>query len=111
MKILWKLLVILLKAKCTYLTNIDIPNNVTSIGSGAFYRCTGLSNITIPDSVTNIRGYAFDDTAWFNNQPDGLIYAGKVAYKYKGIMPENTSVIIMDGTKAISEYAFFIAEA
>lgn len=31
---------------------------------------------------------------WFDNQPDGLVYAGLVAYKYNGTMPENTHLTI-----------------
>ena len=92
--------------ECTSLTSIEIPNSVTSIGSNAFAYCTNLTSIDIPNSVTSIGGYAFYNTAWYNNQSDGLIYAGKVAYNYKGTMPQNTSIIIKDGTTGISGYAF-----
>ena len=86
--------------------NTVIPNSVTSIGGSAFSNCKGLTSITIPNSVTSIGNYAFDGTAWYNNQPDGLVYAGKVAYKYKGEMPTNTNITIKDGTLGIAEYAF-----
>ena len=75
---------------CAELTSITIPDSVTSIGYSAFRDCTGLTSVTIPDSVTSIGWGAFYNTAWYNNQPDGLVYAGKVAYKYKGAMPSNT---------------------
>ena len=91
---------------CGHLTSVTIPNTVTSIGERAFEGCGSLTSVTIPSSVTSIGRDAFDGTAWYNNQPNGLIYAGKVAYKYKGDMPENTSIIIEDGTVGIADYAF-----
>ena len=92
---------------CTGLTSIDIPNTVTSIGYQAFKNCSGLTSINIPNSVINIEAEAFDGTTWFENQPDGLVYAGLVAYKYKGSMPSGTSIIIRDGTLGIASNAFY----
>ena len=89
---------------CTGLNNITIPDSVTSISYGAFYGCTGLTSITIPDSVTSMGWGAFNNTGWYDIQPDGLIFAGKVAYKYKGNCP--SSVIIDNGTLGIAGYAF-----
>ena len=91
---------------CTSLASITIPNSVTSIGEYAFNCCTNLTSITIPDSVTNIGGGAFENTAWYDNQPDGVVYVGKVLYKYKGEMPQNTTITVKDGTKGIGDYAF-----
>lgn len=39
---------------CSGLTSINIPENVTSIGRGAFKCCSGLTSINIPKSVTSI---------------------------------------------------------
>lgn len=91
---------------CTSLTDLVIPDRVMSIGYSAFTGCTSLSKITVSDSVTSIDRFAFDDTEWYNKQPAGLVYVGKVAYKFKGEMPENTSIIIKDGTKGIAGSAF-----
>ena len=95
---------------CTRLTNVTIPNSVTSIGDYAFYDCSGLTSITIPNSVTSIGSWAFDGTAWYDNQPDGVVYAGKVLYKYKVTMPFfnpyfYTNITIKDGTLGIAGHA------
>ena len=92
--------------ECSGLTSVAIPNSVTEIGENAFYKCSGLTSVTIPNSVTSIGADAFYGTAWYDNQPDGLVYAGKVAYKYKGTMPNNTSITIEDGTPSIASFAF-----
>ena len=91
---------------CSGLTSITIPDSVTSIGSAAFDGCNGLKSITIPDSVTSTGNWAFYNTAWYNNQPNGLVYAGKVAYKYKGTMSSNTSIVLEEGTLGIGDNAF-----
>lgn len=44
---------------CTSLPNIEIPNTVTSIGVSAFKGCASLTSIVIPDSVTKIETGAF----------------------------------------------------
>ena len=88
------------------LTSVTIANSVTTIGESAFKNCSSLSSITIPNSVTSIDDDAFDDTAWYKNQPNGLVYAGKVAYKYQGNMPADTHITLQDGTLGIAAKAF-----
>ena len=44
---------------CDGLTSVTIGNGVTSIGDYAFYVCSGLTSVTIPNSVTSIGDYAF----------------------------------------------------
>ncbi|MBQ8290831.1 MAG: leucine-rich repeat domain-containing protein [Clostridia bacterium] len=43
----------------TPITNLVIPEGVTSIGNYAFEDCTSLTSITIPSSVTSIGNHAF----------------------------------------------------
>ena len=92
--------------KCSSLTSVTIGNSVTSIGEYAFEECSGLTSITIPNSVTSIGAWAFDGTAWFANQSDGVIYINQLLYTYKGEMPANTSIVVLDGTTQICGGAF-----
>ena len=91
---------------CSSITRVTIENGVTTIGEDVFYNCSRLASIIVPDSVISIGNNAFLYTAWYNNQPAGLVYAGKVAYKYKGTMPNNTTLAIKDGTLGIASSAF-----
>lgn len=92
---------------CRNLSSIQIPEGVTTIGESAFSCCTNLSSISIPNSVINIDSWAFSQTAWLDNKGDGIVYAGLVAYDYKGDMPENTTITIKEGTIGIASLAFY----
>ena len=87
-------------------TEITIPEGVTSIGNYAFNNYSSLVTINIPESLEEIGVDAFSGTAWHENLSDGLHYAGKVLYKYVGEMPENTSIAVREGTKSIYDSAF-----
>ncbi len=91
---------------CNSLTSVTICNGVTDIGRDAFRNCSRLMNISIPDSLTSINKSAFYETYWYNNQPEGLIYLGKIAYQYKGTMPKETEIVIKEGTVGIANHAF-----
>lgn len=45
--------------RCTNLTEVNIPNNLTTMGSYAFNE-TSIETITLPKSLTNIGTYCFD---------------------------------------------------
>ena len=87
--------------------NKGITYSVTSIGDYAFLSCSNLTSIEIPNSVTSIGYNALNETSWYNNHPNGLVYAGMVVYKYKGTMPDNTSITIKEGTLGIAGGAFW----
>jgi hypothetical protein len=46
------------------------------------------------------------ETGWYNAQPDGLVYAGLVAYKYKGEMPADYEIEWKEGTSGVADDAF-----
>lgn len=39
--------------------HVEVPENVTEIGDGAFSKCHSLTSITLPDTVVKIGAYAF----------------------------------------------------
>lgn len=51
---------------CPFLTNVIIPNSVTTIGNYTFADC-GLTSINIPNSVISIGEYAFDGCQKLNS--------------------------------------------
>jgi hypothetical protein len=80
---------------------------ITSIGDFAFYNSSSLTTFNIPNGVKSVGNEAFNGTVWYNNQLDGIVYAGKNLYKHKGPMPENTSIVIKEGTYSITPKAFY----
>ena len=82
-----------------YSVTIDIEDGTLGIADYAFQndKIKDLRDIIIPNSVIYIGENAFP-WEWENKQPDGIIYCGLTAYKYKGTMPDNCSLVIKDGT-------------
>jgi hypothetical protein len=91
---------------CANLNSVTISEGVSYIFDYAFVHCPNLTSITIPNSVTYIGYQALHETGWYENQPDGVIYAGKVAYTYKGEMLQDTCLVLKDSIVSISDNAF-----
>ena len=89
----------------TNLTSVSIPASMTRINQQAFEGCTNLETVSIPEAngVTDVCGDAFSGTKWLNDQPDGVVYVGKVAYLGKNVSGD---ISINDGAVSISEGAF-----
>ncbi len=90
------------------LTDIEIPNGVTTIGYGAFYHCDNLTEVTIADSVTTIAPYAFAQTPWLESWKhetgeDFLIVGDGILLAYRG---SDSRIIIPDGVKSIAAECF-----
>ena len=91
---------------CNNLKTITIPGSVKSLGRAAFYNCSNLETVNVSNNLETVGWFAFGETKWFGNQPDGLVYVGKVAYRYKGTMPNNTTIELEEGTLSIAYGAF-----
>lgn len=91
--------------ECTNLSSVIIGRQVESIGTSAFNGCTLLSAIMIPASVIDIGSGAFRNTAWYSEQPKGIVYINSVLYDYKGTVPRDTALVVKAGTVSISPSA------
>ena len=91
---------------CSSLTEIVIPNSVTSIGDSAFYDCRSLSNIVIPNSVTSIGDSAFEDCCSLNDIiiSDSVTSIGKGAFKWCKSLAE---IVIPNSVTSIGDSAFW----
>ena len=89
--------------KCSSLTSITIPDSVTSIGDEAFDGCSSLRSITIPNSVTSIGEGAFWGCEGLAD-PNGLVIIRSVLYGYKG---NATSIEIPDSVTSIENGVFY----
>ena len=89
-----------------YLTSIDIPNSVTSIGQYAFYGCGSLTSIDIPNSVTSIGRYAFYDCSSLTSIdiPNPVPSIGDYAFYGCSSL---TSIDIPNSVTSIGDYAFY----
>ena len=86
-------------------TQLTIPEGVTSIGSYAFAGCSGLTEVMFPNSVTNIGGVAFMDCSGLMELalPGSVVEIGTSAFRgCSGL----TEVEIPHGVKAIGGGVF-----
>ncbi len=81
--------------------NLTLGKEIKAIANGAFALCDGVSDITFPATLTKVSKGALDNTAWFKNA-DGVVVAGSVLYKVKGV----SSVTIPANIKTIADNAF-----
>ena len=90
---------------CSSLASVTIPNSVTSIEYGAFQSCTSLASVTIPNSVTSIGEIAFSGCHSLASItiPDSVTSIGMGTFSYCTSL---ISVTIPDSVQVICEGAF-----
>lgn len=91
---------------CKNITKITFPKSIECIEQNCFNECTKLKSIAFLGTPDYIDAYAFQGTPWYDNQKNGIIYAGKTAIGYKGNKEKVTSLKFKDGTIRISDYSF-----
>lgn len=91
---------------CNSLTNVIIPEGVTSIGDGTFRNCNNLTSVTIPSSVTSIGNDTFAGCYGLTSVtiPEGVTTIGEWAFSYCYALP---SVTIPSNVTSIGNYAFY----
>ena len=89
----------------TEITELIIPNSVTSIENNAFGGCYGLTSVTIPNSVTSIGDEAFDYCIGLTSVTIGnsVTSIGYEAFSCTGL----TSVTIPNSVTSIGNGAFW----
>ena len=90
---------------CYGLTSVTIGNCVTSIGDAAFCGCSCLTSVTFPYSVTSIERSAFSGCTGLTSVtiPNSVTYIGDYAFQNCSGL---TSVAIGGGVKSIRSGAF-----
>ena len=90
---------------CNSLTSITIPDSVTKIGNRAFWYCGSLTSVTIPNSVTTIGDYAFQHCSSLTSVtiPDSVTTIVDGAFYGCTSL---TSVTIPDSVTSIGDGAF-----
>ena len=96
---------------CRNITGVTMPESLWLINSYAFKGCNSLADIQFSPNLTSMGLEIFEETAWFANQPDGIVYINdSLLYVYKGEMPADTHIDVKEGCTYIG-YSSFVGQS
>jgi len=88
-----------------FITNIELPNSVITIGANAFYMCNYLTSAVLGESVSTIGDYAFYACARLENVnfPNSITTIGNYAFN---ICMAVSKIILGNSVSSIGHHAF-----
>ncbi|MBE6635940.1 MAG: leucine-rich repeat domain-containing protein [Ruminococcaceae bacterium] len=94
---------------CHLITSVTMPSSVTSIGDYAFYDGLSLTSVTLSSSITSIGDYAFYNCLRLTSItiPYGVTIIGDSAFSECSSL---TTIVIPDGVTSIGEKAFYLCD-
>ena len=98
------------------LISVEMANNVSSIGKGAFRYCSSLTKVVLSDAITFVGDFAFDgcDKVLYNEK-EGLKYIGSDDNQYLyllGVVSKDIIIAHIDeNCKFIGSWAFIRCES
>ena len=96
--------------KYSRLTEVVIPDSITTIPGNTFSNISSITSVIIPDSVTTIGDYAFRECSSLTSItiPDSVTSIGRSAFSRCSSL---TSITIPDSITSIGDYAFYICSS
>ena len=91
---------------CDLLTEIVLPETVTSIGMGAFQDCSALKSVNIPAGITEIRDFTFLECSALESIsiPESVTVIGRSAFRGCASI---TSVVLPEALTDMGDAAFY----
>ena len=87
------------------LKSVSIPSSVTSIGNGSFQYCSNLESVSMPNSITSIGTNAFQNCSGMTSVKLSSGLTAIPNYAFAGCTGL-TAVVIPEGVTSVGDYAF-----
>ena len=84
---------------CTGLTSVTIPEGVTYIGIEAFWNCSGMTSITIPNSFSSIGRYTFSGCTGLTTVISNILNPSENCCPLSKDIRSKATLIVPKGTK------------